>query len=84
MRQGYIWLILIANVPFVGNLKNEDKVLEWLIEQKSKEISRMMIIITGILFFVTLISVITIPPGYEYNTHAVVITPITLPPSQLP
>lgn len=73
-----------ACVPFVGNLKNEERVLEWLIEQKSKEISRMMIIITGVLFFVTLISVVTIPPGYEYNTRAVVITPITLPQSQSP
>lgn len=73
-----------ACVPFVGNLKNEERVLEWLIEQKSKEISRMMIIITGVLFFVTLISVVTIPPGYEYNTHAVVITPITLPYPRLP
>ena len=73
-----------ACVPFVGNLKNEERVLEWLIEQKSKEISRMMIIITSVLFFVTLISVVTIPPGYEYSTRAVVITPITLPQSQSP
>ncbi|EFN67268.1 Putative protein disulfide-isomerase C1F5.02 [Camponotus floridanus] len=69
-------------IMYDGNLKNEDRVLEWLIEQKSKEISRMMIIITGVLFFVTLISVVTIPPGYEYNTRAVMITPITLPPSR--
>ena len=71
-------------VNFVGNLKKEDEVLEWLIEQKSKETFRMMIIITGILFFVTLVSVVTIPPGYKYNTHAVVITPIILPPSRSP
>lgn len=74
----------IACVTFVGNLKNEERVLEWLIDQKSKNISRMMIIITGVLFFVTLISVLTIPPGYEYNTQAVLITPITLPIARSP
>ena len=71
-------------VTFVGNLKKEDEVLEWLIEQKSKKTFRMMIIITGILFFVTLVSVVTIPPDYAYNRHAVVITPIILPPPRSP
>lgn len=71
---------LYACVPFIGNLKNEERVLEWLIEQKSKEIFRIMIIITGVLFFVTLISVVTISPYYEYNTRAKVIAPVILPP----
>lgn len=62
MQLSWSWY---ACVPFVGNLKNEARVLEWLIEQKSKEISRTMIIIIGVLFFVTLISVVTISPGYE-------------------
>ena len=69
---------------FIGNLKKEEDVLEWLIEQKSKKISRMMIIITTILFIVTLIAIVTIPPDYNYETRAIVITPITLPLSQSP
>lgn len=30
---------LINELNVIGNLKNEDKVLEWLVEQKSKGIS---------------------------------------------
>ena len=40
----------------------------------------MMIIITGVLFVVTLISIVTIPSNYDYRTHTVLITPIILPP----
>lgn len=60
-------------LTFIGNLKNEDKVLEWLIEQKSKETSRMMIIITGVLFFVTLISIVTDIPTHKYNEKSIAI-----------
>lgn len=77
-------ILIVLCVTFIGNLKQEDEVLEWLIEQKSKEISRMMIIITGVLFVVTLISVVTIPPDYNYQTQAIVITPVTLPPPRAP
>ncbi|KAK0084875.1 hypothetical protein PV325_006196 [Microctonus aethiopoides] len=60
-------------IMYDGNLKNEDKVLEWLIEQKSKETSRMMIIITGVLFFVTLISIVTDIPTHKYNEKSIAI-----------
>lgn len=62
-------------LTFIGNLKNEDKVLEWLIEQKSKETSRMMIIITGVLFFVTLISIVTDISAYNYKKNEKAIVP---------
>lgn len=65
------YIYVCVCLTFVGNLKNEDKVLEWLIEQKSKKTSRMMIIITGVLFFVTLISIVTeTTPAYQKYQRA--------------